>query len=734
MSLRPVPLDLWLILAAYGLLALATSLIVPLAESPDELDHFLYVRYVAENGRFPIMVPVAEENETMEANQPPLYYLLGTAVAGWVDIGEPAEMVQNGCFSFAPQDTGRQHFYWHEADEAFPYQGNALAFHLVRVLSVLLGAGTVGLTYFLGQQLSGGAKKGGLLAAAVLAFNPQFIFITASVNNDVLTAFLGAAILAQSVRVAKAAAWRRVVLLALLVGLGLLTKFALLALWPLPFVALLLPLGRGEPQAAWQHVKKVWSTVAGKMLVLAGLPLLVAGWWYVRAARLYGDPLAWDVHLQAKGAQVLRTSPLTLTDVGEFISLHFRSYWGLFGWLNVQLPSWLYGVYALLVGLAVIGVLLAMKEWWAAGRDLPFWKRLLALLTERVAFVLIVLTVTAVYASLFRYILTINWSGYQGRLAFAAAAAIAALLALGWQRLWRAFKPLVDWLPVVLAVLAVGAVFGTLPAAYPRPAIYQTPADDAVCARFANGLLLEGFMGAAEVRPGEETAVSLYGYGLADVIEPQHIAVELTGRDGLIVAQAERELTWSAGEVVSVTLPLTISPEAAPARGMWQVALPSEATSVNGRLLEMPLRLQTVKIAPERPFVPEPQTITDAVFGDKLALVGYDLFENGSEQIITLYWQALVPLAADYTTFVHLLSADGDLLTQADSQPQAGEYPTSIWTPGEVVADVKVLGLPQERPLRFVVGAYLLETGERLSLPEGLGDGLELRMLGDENK
>src|SRR5690606_20857272 len=40
-----------------------------------------------------------------------------------------------------------------------------------------------------------------------------------------------------------------------------------------------------------------------------------------------------------------------------------------------------------------------------------------------------------VYVSLLRYIQTINWSGYQGRLAFTAAAPIAVLLAVGLARL-----------------------------------------------------------------------------------------------------------------------------------------------------------------------------------------------------------------------------------------------------------------------------------------------------------
>ena len=37
----------------------------------------------------------------------------------------------------------------------------------------------------------------------------------------------------------------------------------------------------------------------------------------------------------------------------------------------------------------------------------------------------------AIYASLLRYIQTINWTGYQGRLAFAAAVSIAMFIALG---------------------------------------------------------------------------------------------------------------------------------------------------------------------------------------------------------------------------------------------------------------------------------------------------------------
>ena len=103
---RAAPRWLWSILAVYTLLALAMSLTVPLGESPDELDHFLYLRYLANERAFPPLSAVAAENPTMEANQPPLYYALGAAFVGWVDMREPLELAQNECFSFDPADRG----------------------------------------------------------------------------------------------------------------------------------------------------------------------------------------------------------------------------------------------------------------------------------------------------------------------------------------------------------------------------------------------------------------------------------------------------------------------------------------------------------------------------------------------------------------------------------------------------------------------------------------------------
>lgn len=74
---------------------------------------------------------------------------------------------------------------------------------------------------------------------------------------------------------------------------------------------------------------------------------------------------------------------------------------------------------------------------------------------------------------------------------------------------------------------------------------------------------------------------------------------------------------------------------------------------------------------------------------------------SGEENILlTIYWQADAPIAADYSTAVHLVAHDppagpADVLAQADrDHPVDGWYPTSRWRPGEMVRDAYLLPVP----------------------------------------
>ena len=76
-------------------------------------------------------------------------------------------------------------------------------------------------------------------------------------------------------------------------------------------------------------------------------------------------------------------------------------------------------------------------------------------------------------------------------------------------------------------------------------------------------------------------------------------------------------------------------------------------------------------------------TRTDVVFGDKMRLLGYDLGSDriapGDDVSLTLYWESLTPMDADYTVFVHLVGAHDLILAQRDRYPGQGTYPTSLW-------------------------------------------------------
>jgi len=113
-----------------------------------------------------------------------------------------------------------------------------------------------------------------------------------------------------------------------------------------------------------------------------------------------------------------------------------------------------------------------------------------------------------------------------------------------------------------------------------------------------------------------------------------------------------------------------------------------------------------------------PDRLFDVVFGDAIRLDGAMVPERasaGEPLEYALWWRCLREVEANYSVFVHLVDAEGNLVATADAQPVQGLYPTSVWRPGEVVADRREWS-PDVAPGTYEmrVGLYLLETGERL--------------------
>jgi hypothetical protein len=102
---------------------------------------------------------------------------------------------------------------------------------------------------------------------------------------------------------------------------------------------------------------------------------------------------------------------------------------------------------------------------------------------------------------------------------------------------------------------------------------------------------------------------------------------------------------------------------------------------------------------------------SDANFGGQIRLLGYDIVEDdlatGGSMTITLAWQAVQSIETNYSVFLHLLDARGQIVAQRDMVPRNGELPTNVWLPGEVVVDSYIL--QTSHPLTS--GNYTLITG-----------------------
>ena len=193
--------------------------------------------------------------------------------------------------------------------------------------------------------------------------------------------------------------------------------------------------------------------------------------------------------------------------------------------------------------------------------------------------------------------------------------------------------------------------------------------------------------------------------------------------------------TWSHRSLIEF-LPTTAWLPNIPLRSQWH--LPIENRTPGGDYqLQLQLFDETGQIAEtvlqhvripgrERNFsYPENIEPIKANFENKIHLLGTNVIDShikSGDMEVTLYWQAINPMEADYTIFVQLLDADGKVHAQHDSQPLAGNAPTSTWTPNEIIHDKHVLNIPNDLPAgkyQLIVGLYFLETGERLSIDGG---------------
>ena len=758
------------ILILYVALAGMYSVVAPPFESPDEVGHFFAVKYIADYGRLP--VPEKETSKEFlygqEGTQPPLYYLGGACLLrlSAVDTEDAWDYLRVNPHTTCgfPQLKGNKPFLAHDpAREAFPWSGGILALHLLRLYSMVLGLLTVVGVYATARLCFPGRSAVATLGAMLTALNPQFLFVSAGVNNDNLVVALSVWSLYLMLRTIRSGPTPTLsILIGFLVGLAALTKMAGLLLLPLAGLTVLIAVwlrgqderGRTldrtqragaiprqsdllERQGAPRTILGRWPLILGHGALIGVPALVVAGWWYVRNALLYADPTLIEHHLDI----VSRRDALPLSLILREIPSIFYSYWGQFS-CDLSPGGWYYAFWGVLTLGGLGGV---------AAR----WRRLTRF--QRIALLLLWLWFVLVFLGWFRWNLLA--SGVRGRLLFPATVSVSLLVGAGlatWlgRRLW-----LRAGLVVALVALAAWALFGLIRPAYAPPPRYS--ADSApsewpllresgapeiphpIDGVFGDHIGLLGYeLQPADLEAGQALDVTLYLSALRPMTDTYSMGLwlvsaipgdtaRLAGLDTWPGGGNYPTHVWRPGEIVVDNYRLPI-PEEVSQTQAWMVQVNFYHIrdgkwflfAQNGHVVGEKAILEWVRVgASEPPEVPpEARLESPPVFGEAVALSGARIALDEPGLRVSLWWEALGPLDADYTVFVHLIDGEGQLVGTGDGPPLGGGFPTRLWRPGDGLVDEHVISFPPGLPsdvYTIQVGWYDPVTGARLPAVRG---------------
>lgn len=547
----------WIVGIVVGFVVLGAiySMAVPMWEAPDESGHFPYVLYLIRHRRLPDQR--FTETTVGEGFQAPLYYLLGAVATCWVNADDLA-LVQRSNPTFIWSGRGDDvNAALHGSIETFPYRGASLSMHLVRFLSVLMGAVTVVSTFGIARTLFPERRKVAIGAALINAAIPQFLFLSGVVNNDNLLIALSALAVWTMVKILQEGnTHRRSLVLGTLLGLALISKSSALQLLPLAGFSLWFARDRRTVRAFLTNL--VWMLVP---------TLVVSGWWFARNGMLYGDPLGLRLFLETHPS--FTGSDFTQWETWRlFLQKMHTSFWAQFGWMNLLAEPIVYrllrGWYVLvLAGLAVWGVC---------------YVRTRETKPRSVTWMLLLLSIVAAWAWVIRYSITLGGFGWQGRYLFPALPAFSVLSALGLSSLaprrWR-------WivLGAIVAALAVLAIVGPwryIVPAYARPTLSRW--QEALIphrqrAVFGDEFDLLGYEVEPQVAsPGETINLTLYWRARTVPSNDYTVFVHLVDERGITYGQHDsppREgslptTAWWHGDIVRDVHPVALAPDAPP--------------------------------------------------------------------------------------------------------------------------------------------------------------------------
>ena len=687
----------------------AFTVVTPPFEGPDEYSHYCYIALIIHNRALPKPYPLTPTPYT--DRHPPLYYLLGAALV-W-DLPVSCYQAPSNPFAVFDQSTPVYDNRNLTALTRSDLQAVDIAgLRRVRLLSVALGSLTIVFTYLTARLVFENNHRWAVATAVLVAALPPFAWISGFVNNDNLSIFIGTLITFYCVRVVRrgAASRRTALVMGILAGLSLMTKFSLWLFIPVMLAILLRdPLRR-------MSIKS--RLVNGSVFV--GSMLAISAWWFIRNGLLvpglaglgqlnWLGPIRWAKRPSLE--TLLATAGNQVTGV-----------WSRYGY-QVELPNWVAIAGVGLAATAIIGLLIYLfRANFKIRPDQPmFWIGVIGTLD----------LASGMYA------VWLSRDAGQGRFLYPGIASLAVLLILGWSQFCpKAFRP--QWYPASvlggMVMFSLGGFFLVYRTAYQLPRLLPPdklppkimPSDF----NFENVAKLVGASVApAKAQPGAEVVVTLCWKPLSQassrfesVTILDHGLHVVASRNTLPGLGRYQTTDWEVGQPFCDDVVLRLPPSTAPQNQYLVAADLSglQASRSDGKTVD-PVIIGDITVPSSIVKLPPEIRPLNAGLEFSLELLGYTLTYTstvpGSSVQLDLFWKTESRLPESYHVFVHWLDAQGRLIAQSDGIPSEGAYPTDTWGSNEIIKDSHRLVISEGSAAgvsQFSVGMYQYPSGARL--------------------
>jgi hypothetical protein len=242
----------------------------------------------------------------------------------------------------------------------------------------------------------------------------------------------------------------------------------------------------------------------------------------------------------------------------------------------------------------------------------------------------------------------------------------------------------------------------------------------------ASGLAIRGFFGDRRLAADRplQAAVSWVWPGGARPDQRYTVFAHLVDASGKELARSDNPLQptqdWAPGQEVVQWFNLPVPTGTEPGRYWLDLGFygnnveRQELTDSSGKVIGGSLTLGPFVLPP--PNSTAARGAAEVQLGDGIELLSHRVSAASGQLNLTLTWGAAARPSKDYTVFTHVLDTSGKVVAQADSQPRGGNFPTSVWLPGDAVDDSYSLSVPPGH-YSVEVGMYYVPTLERLGEP-----------------